>query len=562
MLSRQGESKFADMHLLLDTSNGILSLMLALFLLAEQVNISRHVRHYLVIGFGLAAFTELLHALVGIEWRGSMAWVQSYSATLRPSTWPPSTYVLPLALAWGLWLGRVDSKLATMRFLFGMLLLTMMMFPLFLYLPKYMDTGILGIQRPTQVPVLLLWLWVIAGAWRIRTSHPLFEGIVWMGVLLFLSDLFMLFSTSPHEKFTMIAHFGKLMAYMLLHLVQMQVAAEDSHARIVAENELRVEKENLSDALRELKYQKFALDQHSIVSTTDVQGNITYVNDRFCKITGYSREELIGQNHRIINAGLHPAEYFREMYCTLASGKVWEAEICNRAKAGHIFWLRSTIVPFLGKDGKPMQYIAMRSDITRQKEAEQQIQQLAFHDTLTGLPNRRLLGDRFNRAMSASKRSQHYCALLFIDLDNFKPLNDTHGHGAGDALLIEVARRISNCVREMDTVARFGGDEFVVILNELDVDKEQTVKQGGILAEKIRNALAAPFLLSYSKEGGAIAALEHRCTSSIGVALFIGHQATQEEVLNWADMAMYQAKQAGRNQICFHESAINVGKMI
>jgi diguanylate cyclase (GGDEF)-like protein/PAS domain S-box-containing protein len=555
VLSGQVESKFEHMHLLLDTCNGILSLMLALFLLAEQVNISRNVRLYLVIGFGLAALTEILHAMVGIEWGGSMAWVQNYSATLRPSTWPPSTYVLPLALVWTLWLGRTNTELAPRHFLSGMLLLTLLMFPLFLSLPKYMDTGILGIQRPTQVPLLLLWLWVIAMAWRIRTTHPLFEGIVWMGVLLFLSDLFMLYSTSPHERFTMIAHAGKLLAYLLLHLIQMKVAAEDSRARIVAEDELRLEKERLGEVLQELKYQKFALDQHSIVSTTDVQGNITYVNDRFCDISGYSREELIGQNHRIINSGEHPTEHFRDMYRTIANGKVWEGETCNRAKDGHPFWLRSTIVPFLGKDGQPMQYIAMRSDITLRKEAEQKIRQLAFHDSLTGLPNRRLLEDRFSRAMFASKRSQHYCGLLFIDLDNFKPLNDVHGHDAGDTLLVEVARRISGCVRAMDTVARFGGDEFVVILDELDVDREQAVKQAGVVAEKIRIALAVPFGLSYQKAGRAIAVLEHRCTSSIGVALFIGHQATREEVFKWADSAMYQAKQAGRDRICCHESA-------
>jgi diguanylate cyclase (GGDEF)-like protein len=198
----------------------------------------------------------------------------------------------------------------------------------------------------------------------------------------------------------------------------------------------------------------------------------------------------------------------------------------------------------------------MRSDITLHKDAELKIHQLAFHDALTGLPNRRLLEDRFDRAMSASKRSQRYCGLLFLDLDNFKPLNDAHGHDAGDALLVEVARRIARCVREMDTVSRFGGDEFVVILDELDVDKEPAIKQLDVVAEKIRNALAAPFELNYQKVSGEFETLVHCCTSSIGVALFVGNQATREELLKWADSAMYQAKQAGRNQICFHESAI------
>jgi len=559
VLSSQGDSKFVHLHLLLDTGNGILSLMLVLFLLAEQVNLRRNVRYYLAIGFGLAASTEILHAMVGVEWNGPLAWVQNYSTTLRPSTWPPSTYVLPLALAWALWLNKTNTDQSPRRFLYGMLVVTLLMFPLFLSLPKYMDTGILGIQRPTQVPLLMLWLWVIVMAWRIRSTHPLYEGLVWMGVLLFLSDLFMLYSTSPHEKFTMIAHSGKLIAYMLLHFIQMKVAAEDSRARIVAEDELRLEKEHLSNVLQELKYQKFALDQHSIVSTTDVEGNITYVNDRFCDISGYSREELIGQNHRLIKSGVHPDAYYREMYRTIANGQVWNGETCNQAKDGRQFWLMSTVVPYMGKEGRPTQYIALRSDITLRKEAEKKIQQLAFHDALTGLPNRRLLEDRFDRAMSASKRSQRYCGLLFLDLDNFKPLNDAHGHDAGDALLIEVARRVVSCVREMDTVARFGGDEFVVILDELDGDQEQAVEQLGAVAEKIRNVLAAPLKLHYSELNGEFKTLEHRCTSSIGVALFVGHQATREEVLKWADMAMYQAKQAGRDQICFHESATYQG---
>lgn len=188
------------------------------------------------------------------------------------------------------------------------------------------------------------------------------------------------------------------------------------------------------------------------------------------------------------------------------------------------------------------------------RESESQIRRLAFHDTLTQLANRRLLNDRLGQAMAASKRSGRYGAVIFLDLDNFKPLNDTQGHDVGDLLLIEVAHRLVRCVRETDTVARFGGDEFVVMLGELDTGKEQSAAQARAVAEKIRTTLAEPYLLTRRQEDGAETTVEHHCTSSIGMVLFIGHQTTQEDVLKRADMAMYQAKENGRNQVHFFES--------
>ena len=186
-------------------------------------------------------------------------------------------------------------------------------------------------------------------------------------------------------------------------------------------------------------------------------------------------------------------------------------------------------------------------------EAEEQIRQLAYYDPLTLLPNRRLLNDRLGQMMAASKRSARYGALIFIDMDNFKPVNDAHGHAVGDLLLKEVAHRITSCVREVDTVARFGGDEFVVILNELNVDKAESAAQAGLVAEKIRAILAEPYLLTLHQEGKAGTTVEHHCTSSIGVELFINHEDSQEDILKRADMAMYQAKEAGRNLVRFYE---------
>jgi diguanylate cyclase (GGDEF)-like protein/PAS domain S-box-containing protein len=553
-LQSTGEEKFEHLHLGLDTSNAILSMLLAVFLLGERHAIQPYVRNYLIIGFAFAAGTELLHALIGIEWSGWFAWIEDYSPVLRPTTWPPSTYVLPLSMAWAYWLMRRNASLSPALFAVGIAVMTLGLFVLSFNLPRYVDTGILGIQRPTQIPLLFLWAGVIAVYWHKRHEHRLFEGLALMGVLLFLSDLCMLYSTSPHEKFTMMAHAGKFIANALLHIIQMRVAAEDGQARDAAESALFKEKERLRVALDELRYQKFALDQHAIVATTDVNGRITYVNQSLCDISGYSKEELLGQDHRLLNSGTHSPDFFQDMYNAISAGKVWSGEVCNRAKNGSLYWLMTTIVPYMDSDNKPTQYIAMRTDITERKLAEAQIYNLAFYDPLTNLPNRRLLNDRLGQALTASKRNRLYSALMFIDLDNFKPLNDEHGHVVGDLLLVEVARRITNCIREADTVARFGGDEFVVMLSELGSDKANSAAQAGIVAEKIRNALADSYTLTLpSGDSSETCSVEHHCTSSIGVVVFLNQETTSEDVLKHADVAMYQAKEGGRNRIRFYE---------
>lgn len=188
-------------------------------------------------------------------------------------------------------------------------------------------------------------------------------------------------------------------------------------------------------------------------------------------------------------------------------------------------------------------------------EATVQLRTLAFYDTLTQLPNRRLLNDRLAHALAASKRSGKYGALMFLDLDNFKPVNDQYGHATGDNLLIEAAKRISSCVRGMDTVARFGGDEFVVMLGELDVRIEESVRLAYLVAEKIRHSLGLTYHLMVQTEGQPDRPIVHHCTSSIGVAMFLDHNASQDELMTWADSAMYQAKQSGRDRINFYNDA-------
>lgn len=208
-------------------------------------------------------------------------------------------------------------------------------------------------------------------------------------------------------------------------------------------------------------------------------------------------------------------------------------------------------------DGRVARVVVVAQDITKRKQMEAQLRQMAFQDSLTLLPNRRLLYDRLQQTIAASARSGRYGAVMFLDLDNFKSLNDKHGHEVGDLLLLEAAGRLKSCVREMDTVARFGGDEFVVMINELEADKAESVAQAGSIAEKIRITLSDPYLLTIKREGKAEKTITHHCSASIGVALFINHDATQDDILKQADAAMYQAKEAGRNRIWFFEP--NVG---
>ncbi len=321
----------------------------------------------------------------------------------------------------------------------------------------------------------------------------------------------------------------------------------DITERQLAEQNLRKSEEYARHALEELHYQKYALDQHAIVALTDVQGTITYVNKKFCQISGYSEAELIGNNHRLLNSGYHPKAFFRDMYHTIARGEVWSGEICNRTKDGRLYWVITTIVPYLNDQGKPTQYIAMRTDITLRKTAETRVHQLAFYDALTNLPNRRLLLDRLHQALGVSERTGRYGAVLFLDLDRFKTLNDSQGHDMGDLLLSEVARRLQTCVRNGDSVARLGGDEFVVVLEALNPLMQDAATQAEQIAEKIRSTLNHSFQL---KE------LQHHTTPSIGITLFKGQETSIEDLLKHADIAMYQAKAAGRNAIRFYEPAM------
>ena len=292
---------------------------------------------------------------------------------------------------------------------------------------------------------------------------------------------------------------------------------------------------------------------------TAIDGIYLRANQKFCDMLGYSESELVG---RAASDFSHPED--RELGKQYRQ-QLWDSKIDKFAeekrylhKSGSVIWTNRTVSVARDDSGKPLHFIRVIEDITERKRLEDQVRQLAFYDTLTNLPNRRLLIDRLSQCMTASRRNGRYGALMFLDLDNFKLINDAYGHGVGDRLLIEVARRIGGCVRETDTVARFGGDEFVVMLSGLDPDISASATMAGAIAEKIRTALAQPYVLTIKPEGETETTVERHCTASIGLALFISLEADVEDLLKWADTAMYQAKEAGRNSIQFYDSKAGV----
>jgi diguanylate cyclase (GGDEF)-like protein/PAS domain S-box-containing protein len=294
----------------------------------------------------------------------------------------------------------------------------------------------------------------------------------------------------------------------------------------------------------ELRIAATAFESQEGIFVTDAHNVILRINRAFTKITGYSAEEVLGKNPRIFQSGRHDVDFYAAMWESINRTDAWEGEIWNRRKNGEIYPEYLIISAVKDQDGIIRHYVATFNDITTSKADADKIERLAFYDPLTGLPNRRLLWERLKLALASSNRSGRKGALLFIDMDNFKTLNDSHGHDIGDLLLQQVAQRLEFCVREGDTVVRLGGDEFVVMLEDLSVQALEAAAQTEVIGNKILAALNQPYQL---------ATHNYHSTPSIGATLFIGHEQSIEELLKQADIAMYQAKSSGRNALRFFD---------
>lgn len=301
-------------------------------------------------------------------------------------------------------------------------------------------------------------------------------------------------------------------------------------------------------AERNLRVADAAMELQDAIVISDANNRIIYINNAYSKLTGYSKEEVLGKTSDLFKSGCHGHAFYQKMWHELSHNKFWQGEIWDRRKNGEIYpkWL--TINAVSGPDGFVHNYVGAFTDLSEHKEAKDAIYRLAFYDPLTALPNRRLLNDRMQLALSNSNRSLYYGAVLMIDLDHFKFINDTMGHAVGDLLLIELAQCLKNCIREGDTVGRLGGDEFVIMLEILSQDARQAKLHAEMLAQKILKSASEPFLINGK---------ELHCTLSIGVSMFSMPSTNSEEMLKRADVAMYQAKSAGRNGVCFYDPSLH-----
>jgi len=307
----------------------------------------------------------------------------------------------------------------------------------------------------------------------------------------------------------------------------------------------------------ELKIAATAFESQEGIIVTDTNHIILRVNRAFTIITGYAAEEVIGKSYLLLSSNRHRAEFYQSIWKNILDVGFWEGEIWEQRKDGENYPQHVNITAVKDGNEKIINYVVTFIDISLTKEAAKKIEQLAFYDRLTGLANRSLLLDRFQQALVASARSHQEGALLFINLDNFKALNDTLGHDFGDLLLKRVAERLSGCVREADTVARLGGDEFVIMLENLGEQTFEAATLAENVGKKILIALNEEYILCDHK---------YRSTPSIGITLFNEYKCKQnaDELLKQADIAMYQAKNSGRNALCFFDPQmqININKRV
>lgn len=301
------------------------------------------------------------------------------------------------------------------------------------------------------------------------------------------------------------------------------------------------ERKQAEENLRKLST---AVEQSSAsVMITDLDGRIEYVNPRFTDVTGYNRSEVIGQNPSILKSGYMPEEHAKGLWTTILAGREWHGEFYNKKKNGELYWEHASISPIREHDGSLTHFLAIMEDMTLRKEYEERLLHQANFDDLTDLPNRVLAADRLAQALARSRRNGTSAGVMFIDIDYFKLVNDTLGHPIGDELLVQAAQRLVSCVRDTDTVARFGGDEFMVIMPDLDADAHLDV-----ITEQVLESFTRPF---------SLAGHEVVVTASIGLTLYPDDGEDPHMLFRNADAAMYHAKDEGRNTYRFFTPEMN-----
>ncbi len=374
-----------------------------------------------------------------------------------------------------------------------------------------------------------------------RTQYKLWLGQIALQIMLFFAGTWL------------IRRFMLPILKLQSSMESMQLAGNmESFVPVALREGPRDEIGKLTDTFNLMSASLFASEQSMKLATAIYQSNadaivvtdkdnlITDVNPAFTRITGYAREEVIGKNPRLMQSGRHDVQFYRAMWHAIMNVGHWHGEIWDKRKNGELYAKEVNILALRREDGSVYCHVAQFSDITEKKHKDELIHWQANYDPLTNLPNRRLFNDRLGQAIKLAHRTSLPLALFFIDLDYFKEINDKLGHANGDALLMEVARRISSCVREADTVARLGGDEFTVILPEFG-DVSQTRR----IAEQIVEKMSEPFYFVSIEEGQHISA-------SIGIALYPDDAQDLNSLLKCADKAMYAAKAAGRNRFIYY----------
>jgi len=425
-------------------------------------------------------------------------------------------------------------------------------------------TGIAVFTGGVRAPVVIVYpVLILMSGWRLnaRAAMLLAAMTVLATVGLFLAESWGFLPPPPASSIE-IYFGGQILMYLLSAALVVFVLRAESG---LAPDGLKRRAVGITQDITELKQAQAALQESEQRYRTMIEwtpesilvhrmGKILYANPAAIRLFGAADAAslLRKPTAELIHPGdLHvQTERMKNIYDHVAITPMVAARFLRLDGSVVDVEVQGTAIVY---DGEPAIHVCIR-DVSARKQMEDQIRQLAFFDHLTQLPNRRLLTDRLSQAMAVSKRSNCFAALLFLDLDNFKPLNDRHGHAAGDLLLMEAAARLMNCVREVDTVARFGGDEFVVLLTELDAGQAESAEQAAIVAEKIRASLSIPYQLTVKTKEKVATRIEHHCTISVGAVVFRGPESEPDDVLKWADTAMYQAKQAGRNSIRFYAS--------